>query len=272
MSPLARAADDVRLYAVLAGAGIRAQMQYRASFAIRMVTDAFGIVADFVTIALLVNRFGAVQGWALPELALLYGMVGVSWGLVELGLRGFEEFGQFLLAGELDRWLLRPRGVLLQIAGSHFEPHRLGRIAQAAVVLAAALVALDLPASGVAWVAVGVAGGVVFFAGIVQAGAATQFWTLGQTSELQNMLTYGGTASLSYPVSIYERWFRRILTFGVPMAFVNYYPALAALGRADGDPAATAAAWAAPFVCVGVALAGSALFRRGLRRYESSGT
>ena len=54
---------------------------------------------------------------------------------------------------------------------------------------------------------------------------------MGEAAELQNILTYGGSAALSYPVSIYTTWFRRVLTYGVPMAFVNYFPALAALGR-----------------------------------------
>ena len=31
------------------------------------------------------------------------------------------------------------------------------------------------------------------------------------------------------------RWLRRVATYGVPLAFVNYFPALAALGRTDGS-------------------------------------
>jgi ABC-2 type transport system permease protein len=117
-----------------------------------------------------------------------------------------------------------------------------------------------------------VAGGLAFFTGIVILGAASQFWTLGETAELQNMLTYGGSSALSYPVSIYAAWFRRVLTYGVPLAFVNYFPALAALGRTE------AAGWPAwlpalsPFVCAGVLGLALAAFAAGLRRYESTGS
>ncbi len=272
MTPAARLGDGFRLWGALAGAGVRADLQYRTSFAIRTATDFAGLLTEFAMVWLIVRRFGALEGWGLGELALLYGMVGVSWGTVALALRGFEEFGSVLVAGELDRWLLRPRSVLLQIATSHFEPHRIGRIAQAAVILAAGSVACKLTFAGVAWAVVGVAGGAALFAGIVMAAAASQFWTLGQTSELQNMLTYGGTAALSYPISIYETWFRRVLTYGVPLAFVNYFPALAALGRTGTAGVPAFVPWLSPLVCAGVALGGASLFRRGLRRYESTGT
>ena len=100
-----------------------------------------------------------------------------------------------------------------------------------------------------------------------------QFWTLGETSELQNILTYGGAAALTYPVSIYTTWFRRVLTYGVPLAFVNYFPALAALGRTRGRGLAGLHAVAvAAGVRRGCSLFGMACFTRGLRRYESTGS
>lgn len=269
---MTRLLDSLRVYAELSLASVRAQMQYRASFWVRSVVDFGVIVADFAPIYFLVERFGWLEGWRLAELALLYGMVALSWGVVEAALRGFENFGPYLLAGELDRWLLRPRSVVLQVAAHQFEVRKLGKILQALLVLGVAARVLELPAASLAWIAVGVAGGLLFFTGIVILGAASQFWTLGETAELQNMLTYGGSAALSYPVSIYAAWFRRVLTYGVPLAFVNYFPALAALGRTE------AAGWPAwlpslsPFVCAAVLGVSLLAFAAGLRRYESTGS
>lgn len=260
------------LYLRLIGASVRAQMQYRASFVIRSGVDFLVVIADFVPIYFLVRRFGALEGWSFAELALLYGMVEVSWATIEGALRGFEHFGTYLIQGEMDRWLLRPRNVILQIATHWFELRKLGRIAQGLIVLTVAAVVLRLDAAALGWVAVGVLGGMLFFAGVVILGAATQFWTLGETAELQNMLTYGGSAALSYPVSIYSRWFRRVVTYGIPLAFVNYFPALAALNRtgAAGWPAFMP--WLSPLVCAAMLLVAAGAFERGLRRYESTGS
>jgi ABC-2 type transport system permease protein len=269
---VARLLDSVRLYRRLVGASIRGQMQYRVSFVIRTVIDFGVIVSDFVPVYLLVYRFGDLQGWTFAELALLYGMVSVSWGIVEGALRGFEGFGPYLVQGDLDRWLLRPRSVLLQVASHQFEIRKLGRILQGLVVLCIAIWVLNLAGAALGWILLGIFGGIGFFSGIVILGAATQFWTLGHTAELQNMLTYGGSAALTYPVSVYSRWFRRVLTYGVPLAFVNYFPALAALGRTGSAGWPPFVPWISPLACMGVLLVSVLVFKIGLQRYESTGT
>ncbi len=272
MGVLARALDAARLWVELAGASVRSQMQYRAAFLLRSSADFCIVFADFMPIWFLFQTFGGLQGWTLAELALLYGMVELSWAPVEGTLRGFENFGVYLVRGDLDRWLLRPRGVVLQVGAHEIDIRKVGRLAQALLVLGIATFLLGLGPASLAWIALGVAGGALFFAGIVMLGAASMFFTLGQTAELQNVLTYGGSATLAYPVSIYARWFQRVIIFGIPLAFVNYFPALAALDRtaADGWPAFVP--WLSPLVCGLVFVAGRAAFARGLSRYESTGS
>jgi ABC-2 type transport system permease protein len=265
-------ADALALWSRLAGAQIRAQMQYRASFAIQSAVMFAVMISDLVPVWILARFFGDLDGWTFAELALLYGMVGTSWASVEMVLRGFENFATYLVQGDLDRILLRPRSVILQVATRDFDARKISRLLQALLVLGIACVVLGLGPHALAWVALGIAGGVLCFTGIVMAGAAIQFWTLGQAQELQNILTYGGAAAMTYPVSIYATWFRRVLTYGVPLAFVNYFPALAALGRTESAGWPVWMPWLSPFVCAFVLLLGLAFFTRGLRRYESTGS
>jgi ABC-2 type transport system permease protein len=264
--------DAARLYLRLASAGLRSHMQYRGSFALRSVIDFGVVISDLGPVWVLAKYFGHLDGWTFAELALLYGMVATSWGIVEVTLRGFENFSAYLIRGDLDRLLLRPRGVVLQVAAHDFEARKLARIAQALAVLVFACVSLGLGAQSLAWIGLGIAGGALCFAGIVMFGASVAFWTLGEASELQNILTYGGSAALSYPVSIYTDWFRRAITYGVPLAFVNYFPALAALGRTEAEGWPRVTPWISPLVCAAALLVGMASFSLGLRRYESAGS
>jgi ABC-2 type transport system permease protein len=264
--------DALRLWTRYASVGLRSQMQYRTSFLVRSAIDFGVIVSDLAPAWILATYFGKLDGWSFAELALLYGMVATSWGIVEVTLRGFENFAVYLVQGDLDRLLIRPRSLVLQVAAHDFEARKLARVLQGLVALGLACVALGLGATALAWIALGVAGGVLAFAGIVMLGAAVQFWTLGQTSELQNILTYGGSATLTYPVSIYATWFRRAITFGVPLAFVNYFPAIAALGRTEAEGWPAFVPWLSPLVCAAVLAAGMAAFSFGLRSYESTGS
>ena len=86
------------------------------------------------------------------------------------------------------------------------------------------------------------------------------------------MLTYGGSSALVYPVSIYSKWFRRVVTYAIPLAFVNYFPALAALGRTADAGWPTWLPWLSPLVCGLVLVVGRAAFGFGLSRYESTGS
>jgi ABC-2 type transport system permease protein len=264
--------NSLRFYLLLASASLRSHMQYRGTFALRSAIDFGVILSDLAPVWVLARYFGSLDGWSFAELALLYGMVATSWGMVEVTLRGFENFSVYLVRGDLDRLLLRPRGVILQVAAHDFEMRKLARVAQALIVLVLASASLGLGLGSLAWVALGIAGGTLCFAGIVMLGASAAFWTLGETSELQNILTYGGSAALSYPVSIYTTWFRRVITYGVPLAFVNYFPALAALGRTEAAGWPRVMPWLSPFACSLAFFAGMACFARGLRRYESTGS
>ncbi|MDH5674828.1 MAG: ABC-2 family transporter protein [Myxococcales bacterium] len=264
--------EELGVYRRLIGAAVRGQMQYRTSFWIGAFTDTFTLLSEFLPIYFLVLKFGKLQGWSILELALLYGMVRTSWNLVETFCNGFEAFAQILVRGELDRLLLRPRSLLTQIAANNFQLRRLGGVLQSLFVLLIGIVGLQLGALSVAWITLGVLGGTTFFVGILMLGAASQFITLGQTSELQNMLTYGGSTTLTYPVSIYQNWFRRVVTYLIPLAFVNYFPALAALGRVEEAGFPTWLPALSPLVCATVMLLGQLAFTAGLRRYESTGS
>jgi ABC-2 type transport system permease protein len=177
-----------------------------------------------------------------------------------------------LVKGQLDAWLVRPRPLLLQIAAVDFTLRRLGHVVQSALVAAIAIAYLRLGPGAIGWVGLGMFGGCAFFAGVLLLGAASQFWTLGHTAELQNMLTYGGSTILSYPISIYSPGLRRALIYGVPLAFVNYFPALAALGRLEASGHGAHMPWLSPLACGAVLGAGLWAFRVGVRHYESTGS
>ena len=80
--------------------------------------------------------------------------------------------------------------------------------------------------------AAAVAGGACLFSGIFVLQATMAFWTT-ESLEILNTLTYGGVETAQYPVWIYRPWFRRFFTMVIPLACINYFPALAILGRAD---------------------------------------
>jgi len=114
-----------------------------------------------------------------------------------------------------------------------------------------------------------IAGGVCFFYGLLILQAVASFWTT-ESLEVFNLFTYGGTMAAQYPMSIYKPWFRRFFTYVIPLASVNYVPAQAILGRADGP--ALLLAWLSPLVGLAFFLVCLQAWGFGVRHYTSTGS
>jgi ABC-2 type transport system permease protein len=265
---------SLALFCRLATASLAGQARYPATALLLTLGQFLVTGIEVVGVWALFHRFGDVQGWRIGEVALFYGLVNLMFAFADALGRGFDVLGtDFLRTGAFDRLLLRPRPVALQLMAQEIRISRLGRLLQGGLVLAFATAQ-----AGIAWspglvalALAAVAGGAALFLGILVLQGTLAFWTV-ESLEIANVFTHGGAAAAQYPLALYEAWFRRLLTFVVPLACVAYYPGLAILGRADplGAPAWTG--WVSPlagFVFLALALRA---WRLGVRRYASTGS
>ncbi len=266
--------NALALYGRYIVASVRAQAQYPTATLMLTAGHCAATSIEILGVFALFHRFGSVGGWSFGEAALFYALVNIMFSLADLLSRGFEVFGtDFVRTGAFDRVLLRPRAAALQLAGYEVRLSRLGRLIQASIVLVFAtnLIPIAWDAQAVAIALWAVAGGIALFMGIMVLQATLAFWTV-DSLEIMNVLSYGGVQAAQYPLNIYAAWFRRVLTFGLPLAGVAYYPVLAILRRPDplGAPD-----WLLPFT----PLAGFAFlalsfvaWRAGMARYTSTGS
>ncbi|MEU2081517.1 ABC transporter permease [Streptomyces albus] len=269
---LGRAVWGVRAYGFIAAMWIRSSWAYRASFWMMLAANFATTALDFAAIMLMFSQVDALGGFSLPEVAFLYGTACVAFGLADLILGTAERVGRRVRDGTMDVLLTRPVPVLSQVAADRFALRRLGRILQGTLVLGWALTRLELD-----WTAGRVAllismllcGGVIFGCLFV-VGGAFQFWAQ-DAAEVQNAFTYGGTTVLQYPPTVFGKELVRGVTFVVPLAFVNWLPALRMLGRDDPLGLPGWADLAAPAVALVCCLVAGLVWRAGLRAYRSTG-
>lgn len=265
--------EPLYLYARYAGISLRAQMQYRASFLLQVFAQLSVTFLEFLFIAALLARFGSLQGWSLAEVAVLYGLVHTAFALAESVARGFDVFPGQIKNGGFDRVLLRPRSLAFQVLASELQLMRVGRLAQGLGVLAYGIVRIDGGCSAgqallMAWA---ILGGACLFSGLFVFMATASFWTI-ESLEVMNIFIYGGVEAAQFPVEIYQPWLRRILTFVLPLACINYVPAHALLPRlAAGDMPAWLP-WLAPLAGVAFLLLSLGCWRLGVRHYTTTGS
>jgi len=263
----------VRAFRLLARARVRSELQYRTSFVSFTVAQAVVTSLDAVAILVFFENVHDLGGWTRSQVLYLYAVSTVALGVADFALGSIEYLPQHVRAGTLDRLLLRPVGVLAQLLAEEFSMRRLGRIAQASVVLVIALVTVDVSwtFAGAVVALAGMVGAVLTFGGLFVLTSSISFWSP-NTQEFANAFTYGGATVGEFPTHLFPRWMRWFFIGVIPAGGVVYLPAMYALHAPNPLGVPVWAQVLAPLVCAPVLLAAAATWRLGLRHYESTGS
>ncbi len=265
------AAANVRAYRDIGLMWTRAAMAYPASFWMMAFSGFVVGGLDFVGIWIMFHTVDSLGEWNLREIAFLYGASGFGLAFADMLVGRVERLGDLIRTGRLDAMFLKPLPLLLQVCADEFALRRLSRILQSVVVLGVAC-------TFVAWSPVKVlvtlsmiASSSVIYLAVFVAFACIQFWTI-DANEVANAFTYGGNAVTQYPLSIYPREVVTGLTLVVPLAFVNWYPALYVIGKPDPYGFPDWLRFASPLAAVVLMALALLVWRTGVRHYTSTGS
>jgi ABC-2 type transport system permease protein len=265
---------DLRLYTHFLGMLVRSQAQYKVNVVVDIGASFAVTSLEFVAVLIYFGRVNSLLGWSVGEVAMLYAVMSISFGLAEMFGSGIDAFSDTIRLGEFDRVLLRPAGSFLQVVASDFRLRRLGRITQGCMTFVIALhflPGLHWTAAKVVALLIGIGSGSILFMSVLVLGATLCFWTV-ETTELINILSYGGRDMLSYPLSIYNQAMQRFFLFVIPLAFGSYVPTCYLLGKSLPFGLPGEAVFVAPLVALAFALCSRAVWQFGVRHYQSTGS
>jgi len=265
-------AEQATIWRKLVGARIRADWQYRTSFVLFTIAQFLSELLGLLMIFVLFSNVDRLAGWSLAELSFLYGTSTMAFALGDVFVSEVEFVSIHIRRGSFDGFLLRPVGPLLLLCCQEFAFRRAGKILQAVLVLAFALVTIDVDWDvwRAAMVVQMVVVGFVIFGGIWVIASSVAFWVV-EMREVANAFTYGGRFLTNYPFEIFSGALRRLGTI-VPLAFVSYQPALWVLGRTDPHGSPAWFRFAGPLAAAATVLVARIVWRSGIRHYRSTGS
>ena len=262
---------SARGYRDIAVMWVRAALAYPGSFWMMAGSQFFLGLLDFVGIWIMFHTIDTLGGFGLSEIAFLYGATAFGLGVADLVGGQVERLGQLIRMGRLDSMLLKPLPLLVQVCADQFALRRVARITQALVVLGVAAYWIDWTPAKLGLTLVMLASGSVIFLSLFVVFGCIQFWTL-DASEVANAFTYGGNTLTQYPLTIFPKEVVTGLTFLVPLAFVNWYPALYVLDRTDPYGFPEWLRYASPLAALALMAVTAVVWRAGVRHYESTGS
>ncbi len=262
----------LRPYRVLLASRARAQLQYRTSF----VTDVLGTlgagVAEFAEVWVIFHNVDVLGGLDFTAALLVFALSNLSFALADMVVGHLDQLPDYIRAGQVDAFYVRPLPLLAQLVTSDLSLRRVGRMSVGVVALVVALTTASISWSWatVALLVLTVASGTAIFAALFTAAGGVQFFLV-DGSEFTNAFTYGGSYAAQQSQQVFPNLLRIFWMFVVPTAFVAYVPAVAILGL-PGDhlvppwlawftPVAAAFAWALAALC----------WRLGTRHYQGAG-
>ncbi|MWV43680.1 hypothetical protein GRF59_08525 [Paenibacillus sp. HJL G12] len=258
------------LYVVLIKSSIRSRMQYKLNFILGTVLAAIVQIAEFLMIAIVLNKFGAVKGWSLYEVGYLFAVMTLSKTLYRTFASDVHHLENYLTTGELDQLLTRPVPILLALMSQNIRLMP-GELLQGGTILYWSMHGL-ITSGQITWAALPytlfiiVTGGVILFS-IGLATATIGFW-ITRIDELQTLTEDAAQTAVRYPLVLYPVWLRSLLLIVIPVGFVGYVPSLFILRGEYGAWLVYGIAFLA-VICLIVSLK---FWKFGLTRYQSTGS
>lgn len=222
----------LRILAIYYRASVMSQMEYRANFASSLVLS---LLWPFWVMSLLWVFFyhsPDLGGWTFNEALLVIGMYDIFIGLQETFLApNIVQVTEHIQKGTLDFVLLKPANgqVLATITACNLM--RLSDVVIGFGLIGAGLVRMGHVPTLLqfATFAVMIPAGMITVYSIWLMLTTLAFWFV-RVDNLGEVF-YAFYETGRFPVTVYNRWLRLVLTYIVPIAFLTTFPAATLLGK-----------------------------------------
>ena len=243
----------------------KVRLAYRVDFLVGALGEGLVASIGIVFLWAVFRNVPSIHGWSFHDVFFIWGMAETATGIFFVLFQGLWVLNQrYLLQGDLDRVLLRPLDPYVQILLDNLNPEDASVVLVGAVMIA--IGAPPLTALQIAQLGVAIASGVLVLGGLLTLVSAIGFRVHHRGTAIG--LVYQGAVFGRYPLDLFHRWLRMLLTWVVPFAFVAFFPATRFLGR--GEYATFAAIQ--PLVGVGMMALGYGVWTRAMRSYRSPGS
>ena len=265
--------ESLFLYCYYVKNTIKAWFQYKIDAFLRSFAVFLREAANIIIIYLALSSFKDLNGWNADELFFLYSFVFLTYSFLIILFTGLRDFEKLVRKGDLDRFLLRPRGVLFQVLASNsdwFAAIGHGTLGIILFISTAGKIGIDWNFINILYCLFSVISGVLIQGAIFLFIASLSFYLI-KVGNIRNLLYYDLRQFAGYPVSIFHKLIQILMVYVVPFAFVNFFPAQFYLRKNDLALFPSFYIYLAPFAGLILYFLAYLFWRISIRHYHSTG-
>ena len=216
--------------------GLLNEFAYRANLYLQLVQSCAAVAMAFGGLVVVFGHTKTIGGWGPDEVLAILGVYLVMGAAISGAIApSMQKLMEDVRRGTLDYTLTKPEGSQFLVSIGEFRVWKLVDAVIGLIVIGVALrqrgVALGA-ADAALFGATLVAGGAIIYSFFLTMGALS-FWFL----RIQNIMLifHNMYQAARWPIGVYPRWLRVILTFVVPVAIAITVPAEALVARLTSE-------------------------------------
>lgn len=259
--------DNISLYFSFLKASLKEILIYRIDCIVGIFSQLVVQLVSLIFIFVVFQHAENIAGWNFYQILLLYGVTRIPIGISGYCFDGLYDIGpKYIKNGDFDKILLRPVHPLISVIGTSREFASISDLFIGFGITIWMLIKLSIPITALLIIKI------VFFSvvGAFIVGAIntifsiSSFWTYRSNEIIWSF--YRMYTFTEYPITIYNKFIRFLITIVLPFAFVAYYPTMAYLGLN------IYMIYLSPFVAIVLWIIAIKLWNLALNKYRSTGT
>lgn len=258
----------IKLYFEMMKTQFKTLMEYKTDFLIDVSTQMARSAISVAFIWVLFQNIKSINGWGFGEMLFLSGFTSLVFGLNSTFFVATWFLESLVTRGEFDKILIKPTNALFQFITERIDTEHIGDI-----LLALIIISISSNMIGLVWspekilllILFSVSGMIILFS-LALVTCSLSFW-FGRSNALTE-LVYRFSDLSDYPLEIYSTALTFFISFVLPFAFVNYYPAQLFVGKGI----APNFAYLTPIVAIITFAVAYSVWKLGLKNYQSTGS
>lgn len=255
-------------------AHFKGQAEYRFAFVMDLIVNIFIYGSTVLGMWIILDRFQVIQGWTFYEVMILFNLNLLAFALSSFFFyHPMHMLGVMIREGSFDLILVKPLNPFVHMLVRQYAHPYLGHMILASVMLSISFSHLNIhwTIMKVFFLGLDLIGAALIISALWVATGALSFWIV-KVDPLIETFVYNIREAINYPISIYGKAITVLLTFGIPYAFISFYPAQYLLDGKGETLFHPVLQYGTPVVGIVMFLLAYKFWTIGVNRYESTGS
>lgn len=259
----------VKLHFKFMAQSIKTLLEYKVDFIIGFLGFLLTQTLGLVLISTIFKSVPEINGWDYNQVVFIYAFSQIPRGLDHLLTDNLWVLSRrIIIYGEFDKYLLKPINPLFYLLAEKYQTDAFGEliIGSALMVYAGVKINMHVRLTSILVMVILAVAGAIIYSSIKLICASLSFWMKNSFNVLS--MIYSVSDYAKYPISIYPKIIRSIITYILPFAFTAYYPVSYLFDKEK----MYFASFATVIFSVIFAIISYSVWNVGLRKYESTGS